>query len=99
MFDKWEGIHATPSEVAITQHVYPEAIKNREMEAPVGISQEYLRDHPSDDHYDTHHHRKLFPDGQIGSDPSLATPDAGKRLVDSAVAEMGNDFQAFLNEG
>ena len=78
MFGEWEGIHATPSEVAITQHVYPDAIKHRKMDAPVGISQEYLRDHPSDDHYDAHHHRERFPDGRIGSDPSLATPDAGK---------------------
>ena len=98
MFGDWEGVHATPSEVAITQHVSPDAIKHREMDAPVRVAQENLRDHPSDDHYDAHHHRERFPDGRIGSDPSLTTPDAGKRLVECAVDEMGEDFRKFLLE-
>lgn len=98
LFGEWEGVHATPSEVAITQHVYPEAIKVRDMSEPEQVDEAYLRDHPSDDHFDAHHHRERFPDGRIGSDPSLASPDAGKRLIDCAVEELGEDFRAFLAE-
>lgn len=97
-FGQWEGIHATPSEIAITQHIYPDIIKVSDMDQPVRISEKYLRDHPNDDHYDAHHHRDKFPDGRIGSDPSLATPHVGELLVDCAVNEMGEDFQSFLVE-
>ena len=33
---------------------------------------------------------------RIGSDPSLATPEAGRRLCDAAVEAVIRDYQAFL---
>ena len=62
-----EGSHATPSEVSVTQFAYPDAIKRKAM-APVGPKQ---RDFADADDY-----RRLFPDGRIGSDPTLVS-DAG----------------------
>ncbi|MFQ5533465.1 MAG: creatininase family protein [Sphingomonadales bacterium] len=83
-----EGMHATPSEVAITQHVYPHAIKHADLEprvAPVGPIKG-----PRD-------YRHRFPDGRIGSDSSLATPEAGKDILSTAIAELGQVYLDFLS--
>ena len=82
-----EGSHATPAEVAVTQFVHPEAIKRVGME-PVGPRARRFTD--------ARDLRSLHPDGRIGSDPSLATPEVGKRLVEAAVAELVPDFKAFV---
>ena len=42
--------------------------------------------------------RKLFPDGQMGSDPSLATAEDGERLVLLALDELGERYRQFLGE-
>ena len=86
LYGEWEGMHATPSEVAITQYVFPDACKTVEMAAPSRVSDAFLRDHAGDNHHDAADHRRSFPDGRIGSDPSLASPAAGA------------DYQAFLGE-
>jgi len=98
LYGDWEGLHATPSEVAIVQHAYPGAIKRAALAPPVGISPEFVRNHAGDDHLDAADHRRRFPDGRVGSDPSLATPDDGRRLLQTAVAEVSRDYAAFLEE-
>jgi len=98
LYARWEGLHATPAEVSITQFAYPDAIKRVRMAPPTPISDAYMRDHAGDDHFEAAHHRRRFPDGRIGSDPSLSTPADGKRLVEIAVREIGADYEAFLDE-
>jgi creatinine amidohydrolase len=89
VFGDDEGSHATASEVALTQFAFPDTIKNAVLEparAPSG------RFHgPAD-------YRRRFPDGRIGSNPGLATPDKGKRFYDLAVPELAKTYANFLGE-
>src|SRR5262249_14193203 len=89
LFGDREGSHATPSEVSVTQFAYPEAIKRKDR-APIGPKP---RDFADADDY-----RRLFPDGRIGSDPTLASPEHGKRLVEAAVHDISADYKHFLTQ-
>jgi creatinine amidohydrolase len=82
-----EGSHATPSEVAMTQHVYPDAIKHARLDPPVAPKGEFA---------DAEDYRRTFPDGRIGSNPGLATPEAGKRFLDAAVVDIVEDYKRFV---
>jgi creatinine amidohydrolase len=84
-----EGSHATPSEVAVTQFVYPEAIKVAE------LNSEVAKGHPI---YGAADFRRHYPDGRMGSDPSLATPEHGKALYDLAVESLIKSYSQFLAE-
>ncbi len=82
-----EGSHATPSEVAVTQYAFPESIKQAEMEpkrAPNGPIR------------DARDYRRRFPDGRIGSDPSLASPEVGESLVKASADDLAKDYRQFL---
>ncbi|KKI98687.1 creatininase family protein [Prochlorothrix hollandica] len=82
-----EGSHATPSEVALTQYVYPDAIKTAPL-AALGPRQWGI--------YGAADFRRRYPDGRMGSNPALATPDQGQRLYDVAVAELAKAYGEFL---
>ncbi|MBD2361451.1 creatininase family protein [Anabaena minutissima FACHB-250] len=85
-----EGSHATPSEVAVTQYVYPEAIK-----------QAYLSPEVASGHkiYSATDFRLRYPDGRMGSNPALATPEHGKQFYDLAVKELSQGYLEFLGTG
>jgi creatinine amidohydrolase len=87
LYGRAEGGHATPSEVALTQYAFPEAIKRAKMAPKIA---------PTGPILDAEDYRRRFPDGRIGSDPSLASPKAGKRLFDAAVKDLTKDYLAFL---
>ncbi|MND03383.1 hypothetical protein D3C83_231700 [compost metagenome] len=40
--------------------------------------------------------RRRFPDGRMGSDPSLATVEAGEKLCAAAVDDVREDYVKFL---
>lgn len=88
LYGDQEGSHATPSEVAVTQYVYPEAIKV----AP--LSSEVSQDHRI---YGAADFRRRYPDGRMGSNPALATPEHGKQFYDLAVKELSNTYLEFLS--
>jgi creatinine amidohydrolase len=79
-----EGSHATPSEVAITQFAYPAAIKSARLDPPVA---------PRGSFTDAADYRRNFPDGRIGANSALATPEAGRRLYETAVAAIAADYR------
>jgi creatinine amidohydrolase len=84
-----EGSHATPSEVAVTQFVYPESIKT------AALDPEVAKGHAI---YGAADFRRRYPDGRMGSDPSLATPEHGKELYDLAVSSLMQDYLQFLEK-
>ena len=98
LYAEREGSHATPSEVAIVQYAFPEHIKDVSLGPWHPVSVEYLRNHAGDDHFDASDYRSRHPDGRIGSDPSLANPEDGQRLLETAAAELLEDYRAFLEE-
>ncbi|BAY35223.1 creatininase (plasmid) [Nostoc carneum NIES-2107] len=88
LYGNQEGSHATPSEVAVTQYVYPEAIK----QAP--LAPEVASGHRI---YSAADFRLHYPDGRMGSNPALATPEHGKQFYELAVKELSNSYLEFLN--
>ena len=87
LFGEAEGSHATPSEVAVTQFAYPDSIKSAMLDPPIA---------PRGDFGDAADYRRKFPDGRIGSNPGLATPEAGQRLYETAVAAIAMDYQSWV---
>jgi creatinine amidohydrolase len=82
-----EGSHATPSEVSVTQFVYPSAIKSAPLDPPIA---------PRGSFTDANDYRRNFPDGRIGANSALATPEAGRRLCEAAVRAVADDYRAWI---
>lgn len=87
LFPGEEGSHATPSEVSVTFHAYPEAVKTASMSPRVA---------PHGGFTDATDYRNRFPDGRIGSNPALATAAHGKTILDAVVPELADSYRAFL---
>ncbi|MFB2980957.1 creatininase family protein [Microseira sp. BLCC-F43] len=88
LYGNQEGSHATPSEVALTQYLYPEAIKQAPLADPVSAEHKI---------YGAADFRRRYPDGRMGSNPALATPEHGKQFYELAVKELSNAYLEFLN--
>ena len=101
LYGDWEGMHATPSEIAITQSLLGTLPANQANEPPERLSAAYLRAHKGDRHGPPAEHRAAFPDGRVGSHSALATPEDGQRLLDLASKAIAQDFAAFeaLSQG
>ncbi len=89
LYGDQEGSHATPSEVALTQFVYPQSIKHAPL-AP-NVAKGYGI-------YGATQFRQSYPDGRMGSNPALATPEHGQRFYEAAVQEMSENYRRFLQE-
>lgn len=93
-----EGMHATPSEIAITQFALPASARESDAPPPPRLDPAFLRDHQGDNHFDAETHRRDFPDGRVGSDSSLAQAEHGRQLVAVAIDDAWVDYSAFLEE-
>lgn len=80
------GAHATPSEVAITYAAYPEHQKQAKLDPQIA---------PMSRYGDAQDYRAKFPDGRMGSDPSLATVEDGAHLIELSAENVGADFKDF----
>ncbi len=89
-----EGMHATPSEISITRVSHRQPAKLRDVVFKP-VSAEFLREHAGDAHLDATRHREQFPDGCVGSDPTLATAQHGKQLIETAAVALVKDFTQF----
>lgn len=88
LYGDQEGSHATPSEVAVTQYVYPNAIKTAPLVSPVA------QGHPI---YGAKNFRQSYPDGRMGSNPALATPEHGQEFYNLAVKELSENYLKFID--
>jgi creatinine amidohydrolase len=86
VFGDKEGSHATPSEVALTQHLFPGHIKRVDMPPAVAAPRRFT---------DALDYRALHQDGRMASEPSLATPAHGKALFEAAVADRSEALKQF----
>lgn len=82
------GSHATAAEVSLSQFYQPHSIKEAQMSPKVAPK--------SKGFYDSADYRRRFPDGRIGSDPSLSTPEHGERLYAAALEDMAEIYNAFM---
>ena len=90
-FGDAEGSHATASEVALTYYGYPEdAARIRQDKLTPRIA-------PDGPIYDADDYRRRFPDGRIGSDPTLATVEIGEKLFEASVSGISAKYEAFLS--
>ena len=87
MHPEGEGMHATPSEVAVTYAAYPEQVREKVLDpklAPIG------------NFTDAYNYRETFPDGRIGSDPTQATIANGERLISITAQAVTEEYQQFV---
>lgn len=91
-FGAANGSHATAGEVSLTYLGYPEHAAR--IKSAGKLSPEIA---PEGSFYDCEDYRRRFPDGRIGSDPTLATAEIGARLLDAAVQDLAADYRSFLS--
>jgi creatinine amidohydrolase len=81
-----EGHHATPSEVAVTWYAHPDQRRDAPLEELDAVRHGF---HGPEDF------RRRYPDGRIASDPSLAEPEHGEKLVKAATKALVERYRAF----
>jgi Uncharacterized protein, putative amidase len=86
LFPIGEGSHATPSEISLTRYAVPGSEKTAD------IFPKYA---PTGPIFDAGDFRRRYPDGRIGSDPTLANEVAGQSLAETAVRALVREFQVF----
>lgn len=89
-FKESEGSHATPGEVSLSFHAHPDAVKTAVLDPAVA---------PDGDFRDAADFRRKFPDGRMGSNSALATPEIGAEFCNAAVEDLAESFQAFSPAG
>ena len=97
-YGEWEGMHATPSEVAITQatcRIVPPGVA---ASPPEKLPPGYLERHAGDRHGPPGEHRRRFPDGRVGSHSALAAPEHGAALLAASAAAVAKDYARFVSE-
>ena len=82
------GSHATAAEVSLSQFYFPQAVKHAQMSPKVAPK--------SRGFFDSADFRRRYPDGRMGSDPSLSSPEHGERLYAVAVEDMVEVYQKFV---
>lgn len=84
VFKDQNGHHATCGEVSVTQYVRPEAFKN--------IPHMDFKIKPTQSHWplSSTEMRDFYPDGRMGSNPGLATPEHGEKIIQIATDHISD---------
>ncbi|WP_051609467.1 creatininase family protein [Fodinicurvata fenggangensis] len=86
LFGEAEGSHVTCSEVSLTHYAHGPHMKSRPLspkiapKGPIGDARDF---------------RSRFPDGRIGSDPTLANAEAGETLYEAALEDLCGAWENF----
>ena len=96
LYGEWEGMHATPSEIAITQVNHRVLDSALAAEPPEKLTPAFIKAHGGDKHGPAQEHRAAFPDGRVGSHSALARADHGVALKKAAVAAVAADYLDFI---
>ncbi len=95
LYGPWEGMHATPSEVAMTQALHGALPPLDAATPPTPLSAKFIAAHAGDKHGPPDEHRSDFPDGRVGSHSALATPQDGAELLRLASEDAAQAFVEF----
>jgi creatinine amidohydrolase len=82
-----EGFHATPSEISLTWHAYPDCARSDRLtptRGPGGVIR------------DARDFRRSFPDGRCASEPHLASAADGQRFYQAALADAIESYSQFI---
>jgi len=96
LYGAGEGMHATPSELAITRALLPLACPPDDLPAPPVLESDFMKRHGGDNHDDAFAHRSRFPDGRVGSHSGLGLAEHGNELVALTGEAGARDYAAFL---
>ncbi|WMS44696.1 creatininase family protein [Acuticoccus sp. MNP-M23] len=98
-FGAWEGMHATPSEIALTMAMFGEwAVPDAARTPPEKLTPQFIAAHAGDRHGPPDEHRAQFPDGRVGSHSALATAALGAALMEAAAADMAAAIRRFARD-
>ena len=97
-YGDWEGMHATPSEVAITQATCRTVPPGDAASPPERLPPGYVERHAGDRHGPPLEHRRQFPDGRVGSHSALAAPKHGAALLAAAAAAVAEDYRGLTQD-
>ena len=87
LYGDQDGSHATPSEVSLTWYAHPDRAMPMAMDPPVA---------PRGSFTDAADYRRNFPDGRIGSNPGLSSPEHGKRIYETAVRDLAEEYRRWV---
>jgi len=90
LFGAREGHHATPGEISIVKKFYPRGVPDV---PPV----EKFEPVPKPQIFSAADFRRRYPDGRVGSDPSLATAGAGDRIFLAASRGVQESHKQLLD--
>ena len=76
LYEGWEGIHLTPSEVSTTQHTH-RVVKIDGLSPPRKLSAEYIAEHTGYKDGPPDEHREVFPMDEWDLAPVLQSPNMG----------------------
>ena len=83
--------HASAAEVSVAQNVDAANIKTAKLNPQFAPSHDHVFFNAAD-------FRRRFADGRIESDPSVATPEMGRQLVETSADFLAKAYREFLAE-
>jgi creatinine amidohydrolase len=90
-----EGFHVTASEISIVRHLHPHLVGAFARPTAGAGPVEDAIDHGTDQYDSPGDFRRRYPEGIVGSDPSLSRAAHGVALLQAAVEDMAEDVLAF----